>query len=94
VAVVQGQRFDFYDRYETWVQMASRRPPLRVDLSGLAAELNLEQDGAGTWSLDSAEDIVPRLHLLGGTPRIDPDRILSRLRHHLAAAPVAWNPYE
>ena len=94
VAIVQGPRFDFYDRYETWVQLASRRPRLRVNLSALAAELNLEQEGAGTWILDSAEDIIPRLRLQGGAPRIDPDRILTRLRHHLATAPIAWNPYD
>ena len=37
--VVHGRRYQFVDRYETWVQYRSRRPLPRVDMRPLAERL-------------------------------------------------------
>src|SRR5262249_8394139 len=42
ILLQQGQHIEFQYRYEGWVQLVSRRPAARIDLSDLAAELNLE----------------------------------------------------
>ena len=42
--MLQGNRVELQYRYEGWVQMASRRPAARVDLSALSAELNAEEE--------------------------------------------------
>lgn len=48
VATVDDERVEVRYRYETWVRLARRPPALRVDLTGLAHELNtLERGGAG-----------------------------------------------
>ena len=36
-------------RYESWVQMASRGPALRVDLTALAGESTREDAAGGRW---------------------------------------------
>lgn len=93
--LVQGQHVEFQYRYESWVQLVSRRPLLRVDLKDLAGELNQEETSAGRWVFDGVDRITPRLHLEGGpTTSLSPDFILKRLEHHLATDPPAWNPYD
>ena len=49
--LLQGHRVELQYRYEGWVQMTSRRPALRVDLSELANEMNQEEEGARTMGL-------------------------------------------
>jgi hypothetical protein len=74
--------------------MASRRPALRVDLSGLANELNQEEKAAGRWVFDGVDQITPRLHLEGSSATSIPlDRIVSRIEYVLRTEPPAWNPY-
>lgn len=94
IATVQGRRVEFYYRYEGWVQMVSRRPALRVDLSALAEELNQTQAAPGLWVLEDVEEIVPRLYLQGGEPSLAPDEALQRIEHHLRVGTPALNPYE
>ena len=94
VAAIQDRQFSFYYRYEGWVQMASRRPLLRVDLSGLADDLTLEEIPPARWVCEDAEDIVPRLYFDGeGDSALSPDDVLARLASALHTSPVAWNPY-
>jgi hypothetical protein len=93
--LVQGQHVEFQYRYESWVQLVSRRPLLRVDLKDFAGELNQEETSEGRWVFDGVDRITPRLHLEGGpTTSLSPDFILKRLEHHLATDPPAWNPYD
>ena len=74
--------------------MASRRPALRVDLSGLANELNQEEKAAGRWVFDGVDQITPRFHLDGSsTTSIPLDRIVGRVEQVLRTGPPAWNPY-
>ena len=93
--LLQGKRAELQYRYEGWVQLASRRPAPRVDLSPLATELNLEESPGGHWVFDGADRITPRLHL-GGAPEtsIPMDAIVARVEHHLRTGAPAWNPYD
>ncbi len=92
--VLHGARAELQYRYEGWVQMASRRPAPRVDLSLLADELNLAETAGGRWVFDGVEQITPKLHLEGSaTTSIPPDTIVRRVEHHLRSGPPAWNPY-
>jgi hypothetical protein len=93
--LVRGGRVDFRYRYESWVQMASRRPTPRVDLSGLSDEMNHEEESEGHWIFDGVDEITPRLHLKGHpTTSIPAETIVRRLEHHLRAGPPAWDPYD
>ena len=91
---IHGDSFDFYYRYESWLQFISRPPLLRVALGGLADQLNTLETAAGTWRADEIKAINPRLHLVG-TDRssISPGRLIEIVRDYLVSAPVAWDPY-
>jgi hypothetical protein len=92
---VQGNHYEFEYRYESWVQLATRRVPLRVDLSGLANRLNELERAAPTWVAPNPMDTVPRLERSDGTPSSLPlDTFLLELESALTTAPVAWDPYD
>jgi hypothetical protein len=75
--------------------MASRRPAPRVDLSGLATELNREETTTGRWIFDGVDQITPKLHLEGNAVTSIPvEDIVKRVEHHLRTGPAAWNPYD
>jgi len=93
--VLRGSRVEVQYRYEGWVQMASRRPAPRVDLSGLASELNLEEATGGQWVFDGVDQITPRLHLEGSAGTSIPhDALVRRVEHCLRAGQSAWDPYD
>lgn len=93
--IIQGQHIQFQYRYETWVQLASRRPPARVDLTALASELNQQETSGARWKFDGVDSISPRLQLEGSAvTSISPEIIQKRLEHHLATGAPAWNPYD
>ena len=93
VLVVQGRRYRFYDRYESWVQYVTRKPMPRVDLTPLAARLSgLEREG--NWHADGADYIAPVLRLRGAEESsVDLTSFRGELERHLADAPPAWDPY-
>lgn len=91
--LVRGRGAEFQYRYESWVQLASRRVPLRVDLSSLAEELNEMEGVEGRWVFDGVEQITPRLHREGSpASSIPPEVIQERLECHLSTGPAAWDP--
>jgi hypothetical protein len=93
VLVVQGRRYRFHDRYESWVQYVTRRPMPRVDLTPLAARLS-ELEREGDWHADGADYIAPVLRLRGADESsIDITSFRAELERHLAEAPPAWDPY-
>jgi hypothetical protein len=95
VLLIRGKHAEFQYRYEGWVQLVSRRPAARVDLSGLVDELNLEEDSGGRWTFDGVDEITPRLHLDGqATTSIPPDLIRGKIEHHLRTGAQAWDPYD
>jgi hypothetical protein len=92
---VQGKHYEFEYRYESWVQLATRRVPLRVHLGSLAERLNELERGAPKWVAQSPTDTVPRLQRSDGTPSSIPlDTFLLELEGALTSAPVAWDPYD
>ena len=91
--LVHGARVEFRYRYESWVQMASRRPALRVDLSALADELTRADGADGRWRFEGVEHITPRMYREGGASVLTPEDIRRRLEVALRAGAPAWNPY-
>ncbi len=93
--LLQNNWAEFQYRYESWVQMVSRKPAPRVDLSGLANELNEDEPADGRWVFDGVDEITPKLRLEGSSATsIPPETILPRLEHHLRVNPPAWDPYD
>ncbi|MHB1785436.1 MAG: DUF6687 family protein [Acidimicrobiales bacterium] len=61
VLVIRDRRYELTYRYETWAQYRSRPVRARVDLTPLAAVLNVPETGGATWLADPVSDLVPRL---------------------------------
>jgi len=94
VLLIQGRRVELQYRYESWVQLASRRPPPRVDLSPLATELNAQETN-GRWAFDGVDQITPSLRLEGSRASAIPvDTIVALVERHLTMGPGAWDPYD
>jgi hypothetical protein len=91
--VIEGRQVDFEYRYESWVQMASRRPALRVDLSELATELNRQEQSVGRWVFDGVNQITPRLHF-DGVSSLSSELIAAELKRYLRTGVPAWDPYD
>jgi hypothetical protein len=95
VLLVQGQHVEFQYRYEGWVQLISRKPAARVDLSALAVQLDLEERSGGRWASDGVDAITPRLHLEGSQESSIPaETIRQRVEQHLRGTAPAWDPYD
>jgi len=90
--VVQGDRCEYRDRYETWVRYRSRAVPRRVDLTPLAARLTAADPGGARWVYDGVGAITPRLHVVSGVSSLAPDTVRAELEAELAVAPAAWDP--
>jgi hypothetical protein len=95
ILLIQGQRIQFQYRYEGWVQLASRRPAPRVDLSPLTDELNSEEKSGGLWKFDGVAEITPRLYMADARESSIPaDLIREKVVRHLRSSPPAWDPYD
>jgi hypothetical protein len=93
--LVQGRQVELQYRYESWVQLASRKPAPRVDLSELTNELNRDETTGGRWVFDGVEQITPRLHFEGSPHTSQPlDAIVTKIEHHLRTGQPAWDPYD
>ncbi len=93
---VQGQHYEFEYRYESWLQIVSRRVPLRVRLEGAVERLNELETGAPAWIAEEPmTGIVPRLRRSDASPStLSVDTVVAELRHAFSSAPVAWDPYD
>ena len=92
IATLCGERIDLTYRYESWVQMMSRRPPPRIDLTALAARLS-DLDRT-PWRFDGVGGITPALRPEGGRSKLDHDRFLDALAAALRDGAPAWDPYD
>lgn len=80
-------------RYETWVQLRSRRPAQRVDLAPLAARLD-ELEGAPRWDAGDVGVLTPKLVVRAGEgSSLDPGVVIAETLAHLRSSPPAWDPY-
>ena len=90
--VIHGRRFQFVDRYETWVQYRSRRPLPRVDMRPLADQLTAIEQGSTTWTSAAPGSLTPTLRV-DGESSLDPDSVRKLMVAHLSTSPPAWDPY-
>lgn len=93
VATVHGRHYRVEHRYETWVQLVSRRPRARRDLQPLATRLQDDERGDAIWRADPVGTLTPVLTSGDGDSSIDADRFVTILSDHLRSAPAAWDPY-
>lgn len=90
---IQGRRIEVQYRYESWLQVVSRRPALRVDLTPFCRWLNRHETN-GVWVWEDTLEIAPRLMLTNGAPSsIVPATFLRELRRFLRMLPPAWDPH-
>jgi hypothetical protein len=84
VLVRQGRKFEFYFRYETWVDFVSSAVLPRVDLSDFASRLTKMERG-GKWKFSGVGDIIGRLKLEGASEsRLSPDQFANEIKKELA----------
>lgn len=90
----RGQRYHVQYRYESWVQMTTRTPAPRVDLTPLAHHLD-ELEGAERWTFDGVGALTPSLRLRdAGDSRIEPDEFVRLVTTALRSGAAAWDPYD
>jgi len=91
---LKGQSFEMQYRYESWVQMASRRPLPRRDLTELASQLGRLETAGGEWLFEGVDEVAPRLRLAGSCrSSLAADDFVQRLCTALRNNPPAWDPY-
>jgi hypothetical protein len=91
---IKGDSIEFQYRYESWVQLASRRPAKRIDLSGLAVQLGDLETAGGSWEFEGVNEVAPRLRLDGSCrSSIGAEKFLTLLGDCLRTQPPAWDPY-
>ena len=91
---VKGDSLEAQYRYESWVQLASRRTAQRVDLSGLAEQLCDLEAAGGVWQFEGVNEVAPRLRLEGSCrSSIAANEFLRLLGDWLRSQPPAWDPY-
>ena len=90
--IVHGRRYQFVDRYETWVQFRSRPTPRRVDMRPLADRLSANETGSATWTASAPGSLTPTLRVVEESS-LPPHVIREMVVSHLRVAPAAWDPY-
>jgi hypothetical protein len=94
VLFAAGRRYRLVFRYETWVRLASWRPPPRVELTGLARLLEAAEAGSCRWRADPVGDLEPQLTTgPGDESSLGLGRLLGLVGAHLLRAPKAWDPW-
>jgi hypothetical protein len=83
--VIGGDRYQARYRYESWVELQSRRAPPRADLRPFAALLQSFEGNAGEWVADEVWRTLPRLRLRGPEGGTSPSSITSGLFVRLLA---------
>jgi hypothetical protein len=89
-SVGSSHRFGY--RYESWVQLRSRRPLARVELAPLASRLNALESGGAAWRADPIDRPTPEVRVSGST--LDAATVRAVVEDHLAHAQPAWSPYD
>ena len=102
VALVIGDdRYQARYRYESWVELQSRRPPPRIDLQPFADRLQAIEGNPGEWVADDVQRTLPRLRLRGPeggtspsslTPGLFVRLFASYLRENESNAALLWSP--
>ena len=91
---LKGASIEMQYRYESWIQLASRRPARRRDLTGLAEQLSTLETAGGSWLFEGVNEVAPRLRLSGSCKSsVTPAMFLELLADCLRTQPAAWDPY-
>ncbi len=94
VLVVQGRRYRYYDRYETWVRYESAALPRRRDLAMLARKLSTLESAATAWHADSPGTLEPELtHASDEESSLELGEVIEIVVRYLATSPPAWDPF-
>jgi len=98
---IAEQRYQVRYRYESWVELQSRRPPPRIDLRPFAELLQSFEGNAGDWVADEAQQSLARLRLRGPegssspssiTPGLFMRLLATFLRDNAANQELLWSP--
>ena len=102
VALIIGDdRYQARYRYESWVELQSRRPPPRIDLRPFAELLQAIEGNAGEWAADEVRRSLPRLRLRGPEGGTSPSsltpglflRLFAQyLRENASNEELLWSP--
>ena len=89
---IRGRHYRYMDRYESKVQLQSRRPPPRVDLRPLAQELSIIEPNATCWYADPPTHLTPELSHKGESGLTEA-QVRGLISDHLHKAPAAFKLY-
>ena len=89
---MHGRRYQFVDRYETWVQYRSRQPQRRADMRPLAERLTAGERGSARWAASAPGSLTPILRV-DGESSLEPEVVRDMLMAHLRSSPPSWDPY-
>lgn len=101
--IIDGHRYQVRYRYESWVELVSRRPPPRIDLKPLADLLQTFEGNDGDWFADETHRTLPHMRLRGPEGSISPSSItpglflrllIAHLRDNAENAALRWTPFE
>ena len=93
------QRYRARYRYETWVELASQRPPPRIDLRPFADLLESFEGSPGEWIADDVSNAIHQLELRGGdgessiTPGLFVRLLAQHLHDNVTDEALLWSPY-
>jgi hypothetical protein len=91
---IKGASLEAQYRYESWIQLASRRPLPRIDLSELATDLGALETAGGEWLFEGVNEVAPRLRLSGSCrSSISAEDFVQCLCEALQTGEPAWDPY-
>ena len=90
--MVHGRRYQFVDRYETWVQFRSRPTRRRVDMRPLADRLSENESGSATWTASAPGSLTPTLRVVEEST-LASGVVREMVVSHLRVALAAWDPY-
>ena len=100
--MIEGHRYQVRYRYESWIELVSRRPPPRIGLKPFADLLQTFEGNDGDWVADETHRTLPHMRLRGPEGSISPSSItpglflrllIAHLRDNAENAALLWSPY-
>ncbi len=93
LAIITGNGFEVWQRYEGWVEGKNKKTRQRRDLRLLAGFLNDREPNKPFWIADGPEALTPRLRFESTCESsLSVDFLLSSLKYFLETAPPSWCP--
>jgi hypothetical protein len=98
IIYAQGKRYGLLYRFESWVQLVSRRPAPRIELAELAAALTASERDGATWSWGFPNNPNPPIPWLRtddlAETTIDRDDFVARVRDFLSTSTSTIDQYD